>query len=115
MPLCIIGGIIAVSPLMLLGIPDGGGPVGFAAVVIQATTLVIGAGIAGIGYYSYKREDIRLAVGTYLAVLFISVSAVVGAQIEMSGGPLIPIWIWALTVVVSVVASIILSRNINYS
>lgn len=113
LPLCLVGVLIAVLPAVLLHSPGDEGPVGFAVMVGQALMVLVGAGVVGIGVHSYRSGNLEPAAATYVAILEISVIGVVGAQIETTGGPLVPVWVWLLLLVVSLAVAVLSADTVE--
>lgn len=86
------GGFVVVLPVVYLGAGGFGvGPVGFAVLLMEVVTGVVGLGLIGAGDHSSRTGDSRPVVA---AVAILGSSAVVGgtgAYVEMTGGPLVPI------------------------
>lgn len=91
----VLGLALAVLPLVLL--PESSGPVAFALTMMQGIAIVVGLGVGTIGLYSYRTGNLRPALATGLSVIGLGVVGAVGAYVEMTGGPLIPIWVWLLS------------------
>lgn len=98
-PLAVIalGILVAVLPLFLL--PESSGPVAFAISVLQGLAVLAGFGVVGAGLYSYRTGNPRPAVATALTLLGFALIGAVGALVETSGGPLIPIWAWVVSAI----------------
>lgn len=90
----VLGVLIVVLPLVFF--PTSSGPVGFAVLMIKGIAIVIGLGVSVAGFYSYRTEKPRPAVATGLIVIGLVIVGLIGGWIETTGGPLIPIWAWAL-------------------
>lgn len=91
----VVGVLVAVLPIVYLG--PGGigvGPTRFAVLVMQVVMGVVGLGVVGAGVSSYRTGDPRLAVAAVTILVGLAVVGGVGAYVEMTGGPLVPIPVW---------------------
>ncbi|WP_373189280.1 hypothetical protein [Halolamina sp.] len=91
----LLGLLIAVLPLIYL--PTSSGPVAFAILMMKAIGVIIGLGVVGVGLYSYRTGNPQPAMATGLAVIGLLIVGIIGGLIETTGGPLVPIWVWALS------------------
>ena len=101
------GVFVAVLPVVYLGAGEFGvGPIGFAVLLMEVVTGVVGLGLIGAGVHSSRTGDPRPVVA---AVAILGSSAVVGgtgAYVEMSRGPLVPIPAWVVAGLLALGASL---------
>lgn len=99
--LSVAGVLIAAVPVIVLHSPSDRGGIGFAMLVVQVITTVVGLSVVGVGYYSYRTQRFRPAIRVSLLLVCLGIVGIVGAQVETTGGPLVPIWAWGLAIAVS--------------
>lgn len=105
-----LGILVAVLPLLLL--PESSGPVAFAIKLMQAIAVIVGLGVVGAGFYSYRTENLRPAVATGLIVIGLLLLGALGGIVETSGGPLIPIWAWFVSVILVIAFAIVTTNRV---
>lgn len=105
----LLGLLIAVLPLVYL--PTSSGPVAFAILMMKAIGVLVGLGVVGVGLYSYRTGNSQPAMATGLAVIGLVVVGVIGGLIETTGGPLVPIWVWAISALLVVGLAIIVTTR----
>lgn len=93
----VLGILVAVLPLLFL--PESSGPVAFAIRLMQGIAVLVGVGVVGTGFYSYRTGNPRPAVATALTILGLVLVGAIGGLVETSGGPLIPVWAWVVSAV----------------
>lgn len=102
-----LGVVVAVLPVVYLG-PGGvgGGPVGFAVLAMEVVAGAAGLGVVGAGVYSYRTGNSRPAVTAVALVSGLVVVGGIGAYVETTGGPLVPIPVWFLAGLLAVGAAL---------
>lgn len=92
LPVVVLGLLVSIVPVLLVPSPGSGGPITFAVRLMQAIAVLAGLGVVATGIYSYWTGNLRPAVTTGATVIGLVLVGVVGGFVEMTGGPLIPIW-----------------------
>ncbi|WP_232819786.1 hypothetical protein [Haloprofundus halophilus] len=98
-PLAVIalGILVAVLPLLLL--PKSSGPMAFVIRLLQVIAVIVGLGVVGAGFYSYRTGNLQLAVTTGLTVIGLVLVAALGGIVETRGNLFIPIWAWFVSAI----------------
>lgn len=106
-----LGVLVAVLPLVSL--PESSGPMAFLISAVQVVAGVVGVAVAIAGVYSYRTGNPQAAVAAGLMIVgFVTVGAV-GGLVETSGGPLVPIWVWMVSILVVVLGSLAVSERVG--
>ncbi|EJN60013.1 hypothetical protein HSB1_21710 [Halogranum salarium B-1] len=107
----VLGVLVAVLPLVSL--PESSGPMAFLISAVQVVAGVVGVAVAIAGVYSYRTGNPQAAVAAGLMIVgFVAVGAV-GGLVETSGGPLVPIWVWMVSILVVVLGSLAVSDRVG--
>ena len=107
LPVVVLGILVAVVPVLLVPFPGDGGPITFAVRVMQGIAVIVGVGVMGTGYYSYRTGDLRPSVAAGSSILGLTLVGVVGGIVETTSGRFVPLWTWLLAVILVVGLSII--------
>ena len=114
-PVVLLGVLVAVVPVLLVPFPGDGGPITFVVRIMQGIAVIIGIGVVGVGYHSYRTGDLRLSLAVGSSILGLTLVGVIGGLVETSGGPLIPRWVWLLAAIVVVGLSVALAYRLTDS
>ncbi|WP_265111847.1 hypothetical protein [Halosolutus halophilus] len=106
LPVVVMGILVAIAPFLLIPSPGDGGPITFAVRLMQVIAAVLGLAVAVTGIYSYRTGNLRPAMVTATTIFGLTIVGVVGGLVEMTGGPLIPIWAWLLAAALVLPASL---------
>lgn len=101
----LLGLLVVFLPLFLVPTSGDAGPVGFAVRLMQAIAATVGVVVAAAGLYSYRTGDPRPGVAAAATVLGLVGVGLVGAAVELSGGRLVPPWVWFLAAVAVILAA----------
>jgi hypothetical protein len=106
LPACVLGPVVALAPVVGLGVsnPLGNGPIAFAVGVAQLVLGFVGLAVFALGVHGYRTERVRPAVFAAATVLALAVVAGIGAFYELYVGFLVPMWVWAVTVAIAIAA-----------
>ena len=105
-----LGLLIVILPLIYL--PSSSGALAFPVLIMKFLGIVVGVGVASTGLDSYRTGNLQPAMVTGSAVIGLLSVGIIGGLIETSGGPLIPIWLWVLSAVLTIGAAIILTTRL---
>lgn len=112
LPVVVLGILVAFVPFLLVPSPGSGGPITFAVRFMQTIAALVGVGVVGSGIYSYRTGNLRPAATAGSTVVGLILVGGIGGIVEMTGGPLIPIWIWALAALFVIGISLVVTHRL---
>ena len=110
LPVMVLGILIAIAPVVAVPFPEAGA-LTFVIRFAQVVGIVVGAGVAFVGYRSYRTGDLRPSAALGLSVVGVGVVGVVGNAIEQTSG-LIPLWVWGVAAIAVVVMAVLLAYRV---
>ncbi|KTG09464.1 hypothetical protein AUR64_16955 [Haloprofundus marisrubri] len=114
LPIVVFGVLVALAPLMLAPFPGGGGPITFIVRLVQGLAVVVGIGVVGAGYRSYRTGKFRFSLAVVLSILSLILVAGIGGLVETSANLFIPIGVWLLAISVVVGLSVVLAFRLTH-
>ncbi|WP_049902707.1 hypothetical protein [Halococcus agarilyticus] len=94
LPVVVLGLLVGIVPSLAVRPPDGGGPVVVGVYVLWVVAALVGLATVAAGLHSYRTENLRPAMTAATTVTGLILVIAIGALVETSGGPLIPLWAW---------------------
>ena len=94
LPVVVLGLLVGIVPSLAVRPPDDGGPVVVGVYVFWVVAGLVGLGTVAAGLRSYRTGDLRPAMTAATTVTGLVLVIAIGALVETSGGPLIPLWAW---------------------
>lgn len=113
LPVIGFGLLVAIVPLVAIHPPRDSERIAVAVRVFQAIAMVVGLGVSATGVYAYRTRTPRPAVTAATTVLGLVAVVVSGSLIEVTGGPLIPIWGWVLAALLAVGIALPVANRIS--
>jgi hypothetical protein len=104
---------VFVATLPLVVLPESSGPIAFVVDLLQTVAVVVGLSVVAAGLYSYRTGNPRSAVAAGLIVVGLTVAGALGGLVETSGGPLVPIWVWMVSILAIVLGSLAVADRIK--
>ncbi|EMA55495.1 MULTISPECIES: hypothetical protein [Halococcus] len=112
LPVIVLGVLVAIVPLFAIHPPSESRRIAVAVRVFQAISVAVGLGVISTGVYSYRTRNLQPAVTAATTVLGLVVVIVTGSLIELTGGPLIPIWGWVLAALLAIGIALAVTNRI---
>lgn len=90
----LFGLVVTFGPLFVLPSAEDPGPLAFVVGLIQVIAAAIGIAVSAAGFYAFRTGDYRPAVAASTTVIGLLVVGAIGSYVELTGGRLVPIWVW---------------------